>query len=190
MENKNNSVPARDNEIEELAAGRDSATRRDSSKASLDKTRLEQEQEGIRVFTEKTEHQLDSDQQDGEILAANDSRTDSIAGVEEDSNLDIVMGTEADVTEEDLLILGDKDQDMDEGEDELLAKSSLDNTDLDGDPLNEGSSTLSATGDDLDTGDTDQNNPEDDAMGQGDEANSYYSLGDNDTTDESDSNNR
>ncbi|OQP67595.1 hypothetical protein [Niastella populi] len=92
----------------------------------------------------------------------------------EDDNVDIVMGTEADVTEEDLALLGDRDQDMDMNEDELVRKEGLDDTDLEGDPLNEAAVDEDSTGDDLDiprSGDEDARKEIDD------EENDYYSLG-------------
>ncbi len=92
----------------------------------------------------------------------------------EDDNIDIVMGTEADVTEEDLAMLGDKDQDMDMNEDELVRKESLDNTDLDGDPLNEAAVDEASTGEDLDMPDS---GDEDARKEMDDEENDYYSLG-------------
>ncbi len=98
---------------------------------------------------------------------------------DEDENLETVMGTEADVTEEDLLLLGDPDQDMDEGDDELSSNEGLDDVDFEGDPLNEAASDAFTTGDDLDIPVADGSDPEADAMGQGDEENDYYSLDDN-----------
>lgn len=99
---------------------------------------------------------------------------------EEKEELDIVMGTEADVTEEDLQMLGDPERDMDMGEDEQIRSEGLDDTDFDGDPLNEGASDVFTTGDDLDMPANDGSDPLADSMGQGDEENDYYSLGDND----------
>ena len=98
----------------------------------------------------------------------------------EDDETDIVMGTEADVDEEDLRNLGRKDQDLDGGDDELVAKEGLDDTDFDGAPLNEAASDDDTTGDDLDIPEADGNDPGQDAMGQGDEENNYYSLGSDD----------
>jgi hypothetical protein len=99
--------------------------------------------------------------------------------MEEDDEVEIVMGTEADVTEEDLILLGAKDKDMDGGEDEEVRNIMLDNTDEDGEPLNE---SVGMTGDDLDIPEADENEPAGDAMGQGDEENNYFSLG-SDTND-------
>jgi hypothetical protein len=92
----------------------------------------------------------------------------------EDDNVEIVMGTEADVTEEDLLILGDPDQDMDMNEDELVRKEGLDDTDFDGDPLNEAAVDETSTGEDLDMPEEESNDARKDID---DEENDYYSLG-------------
>jgi hypothetical protein len=79
--------------------------------------------------------------------------------LDEEDDLGIVPGTEADVTKEDLLLLGEKDQDMDMGEDEAIQ--------------NQG---LGLTGDDLDVPgeELDDQNEE---LGEEDEENNYYSLG-------------
>jgi len=105
---------------------------------------------------------------------------------EEDDDTKIVMGTDADVTADDLTLLGDPDQDQDMNEDELIRKEGLDDTDADGDLLNEATSNEDSTGDDLDIPDADNSEPDADAMGQGDEENNYYSLGggDNDALNE------
>jgi len=105
---------------------------------------------------------------------------------EEDDDTKIVMGTDADITADDLTLLGDPDQDQDMNEDELIRKEGLDDTDADGDLLNEATSNEDSTGDDLDIPDADNSEPDSDAMGQGDEENNYYSLGgpDNDALNE------
>lgn len=93
---------------------------------------------------------------------------------EGDNETEIVMGTDADVTPEDLAMLGEKDQDMDMNEDEFIRKEGLDDTDLDGDPLNEAAVAEDSTGDDLDMPseeDEESRKPVDD------EENDYYSLG-------------
>ncbi|RYY16394.1 MAG: hypothetical protein EOO04_27015 [Chitinophagaceae bacterium] len=97
--------------------------------------------------------------------------------MEAQEDLGIVMGTEADVTDEDLLSLGDKEQDMDGGDDEMYNNAGLDDTDFDGEPLNEAASDMSTTGEDLDMPEEAQNNPKRKGMDQGDEENDYYSLG-------------
>ena len=108
--------------------------------------------------------------------------TDLLA--DEDEDIEIVMGTEADVTEEDLLLLGDPDKDNDLYDDEDLSNAALDDTDFEGEPLNEAAGgSASATGEDLIVpGSEDDDSMED--IGEEDEENNYYSLGsdDNDNT--------
>jgi hypothetical protein len=102
---------------------------------------------------------------------------------DDDEDTKIVMGTEADVTEEDLALLGDPDQDQDMNEDEFIDKEGLDNTDFDGDPLNEGAVSEVSDGDDLDVPEEEDDDPKKE---KDDEENDYYSLGgpDNDALDE------
>lgn len=82
-----------------------------------------------------------------------------------------VIDPEAEVTEEDLDLLGDPDEDMDGGDDELMHDyKGLDDTDFDGDPLNE---RTGYSGRDLDL-------PEEDlelGMNTEDEENDFFSLG-------------
>lgn len=77
---------------------------------------------------------------------------------DEDDEIEIVPGTEADVTAEDLVILGARDEDMDLGEDEELKARGWQ-------PM---------IGKDLDVPNGDD---EQEIEGQEDEENSYYSLG-------------
>jgi hypothetical protein len=104
---------------------------------------------------------------DEEDIVSGDS-LDGPAGDEEDE-VKIVMGTEADVTKEDLQLLGAIDRDL--NEDEVLARDILEDTDDEGELLNEVNSTS----------DLDVPGSEDDDMneeiGEEDEENNYYSLG-------------
>jgi len=95
----------------------------------------------------------------------------------ENDDVTIVMGTEADVTKEDLELLGDPNEDFDMNDDEQIDMEGLDDTDDDGDLLNEGIADTDSTGDELDIPGADGSDPRQDAMGQGDEENNYYSLG-------------
>jgi hypothetical protein len=103
---------------------------------------------------------------------------------DDDDEVNIVMGTEADVTEEDLEMLGDPDQDQDMNEDEFIDKEGLDNTDFDGDPLNEAAVSEVSSGDDLDVPEEEEDDPK--KTPDDDEENDYYSLGgpDNDELEE------
>lgn len=78
---------------------------------------------------------------------------------DEADDIEMVPGTEADVTSEDLLILGPRDGDMDMDEDEELRARGW----------------QPRTGKDLDVPDADLDG--DEVTGQEDEENSYYSLG-------------
>ena len=82
--------------------------------------------------------------------------------------------TDADVTKEERMAL--ETVAYPTGDEENLRRASLDNTDFDGDELNEGSFGDVLSSADLDIPEeTDETNTS--AMGQGDEENKYYSLG-------------
>jgi len=101
---------------------------------------------------------------------------------EDIDDLGIVMGTEADVTDDDLLSLGDPNRDLDVDEDEEIfsegsgsAFAATEETvsDFDSRDLRD---ELQRTGDDLDIPDADLDETGN-SLGQDDEENSYYSLG-------------
>lgn len=79
-------------------------------------------------------------------------------------DLGIVPGTDADVTKDDLLALGEFDKDMDSGEDEDLATK--------GENFATGGDDLDVPGEELDDADEE--------IGEEDEENNYYSLGGDD----------
>ena len=83
----------------------------------------------------------------------------TVATEDEPDDIQMVSGTDADVTAEDLLILGSVDEDMDLGENEELKAQGWE-------PM---------TGRDLDVPDADL--ADDDSLAEDDEENSYYSLG-------------
>lgn len=95
---------------------------------------------------------------------------------DDDEDADLVMGTEADVSETEQTMLQRADEDMPDEDDPLLRSAELDNTDDEGDLLNEGSLATDVGGGDLDTA-TNEEDLDNDAMGQGDEENASYSLG-------------
>ncbi len=85
---------------------------------------------------------------------------------------------EADVTDEDLILLGDPDQDQDGGVDELLGDAQfLDDTDFDGDPLNEESGRRAGSGRDLDVPNEELENAGDALLSE-DEENDYFGFTD------------
>lgn len=82
--------------------------------------------------------------------------------------------SDADVTPEERRTL--ENMSMPTRDEEALSRAALDNTDFDGEPLNEAGFGTTVSGDDLDVPDeTDETNTA--ALGQGDEENKYYSLG-------------
>ncbi len=90
--------------------------------------------------------------------------SDLVAGLvsqEDDDEIGIVPGTEADVTKDDLLALGAIDRDMDTGDDEDLQNKGF---------------SLGLTGDDLDVP-GEELDDSDEEIGEEDEENNYYSLG-------------
>jgi len=91
-----------------------------------------------------------------------------------------IIDPEAEVTEEDLLLLGDPDLDQDEGADELIGNDQyLDNTDFDDDPLNEESGRRAGSGSDLDVPDEELDNAGS-GMQQEDEENDFFGHHDDD----------
>lgn len=94
----------------------------------------------------------------------------------EDDDVQIVMGTEADVTEEDLEMLEDADQNMDTKDDQYLIEDGLDEYDDDGDPLSETDVPGDVSGESLDVPGSELDD-DDENLGEEDEENNYYSLG-------------
>ena len=126
-------------------------------------------QENIVVpyFGEMADTTISSDDEEGIGLFDDD---------EENEDTDLVMGNEADVSEMEQTMLKRADEDMPDEDDPLLRTAELDNTDNEGDVLNEGSLATDVGGGDLDTATNDED-LENDTMGQGDEENASYSLG-------------
>ncbi len=126
-------------------------------------------------FEEMADTTISSDDEEGLSVFGNEDTLDS----DEATGSDAVMGNEADVSLWENTLLQNENDTMYEDE-KNLQRAALDNTDDDGDLLNEADDV---TGDDLDTSGSD----EDDAMeniGGEDEENNSYSLGDNDTSEE------
>jgi hypothetical protein len=101
-------------------------------------------------------------------------------GLFDDADLDdedeFIPGTEADVSAEERRALQGADNYMLGEDDNQLRRASMDNTDFEGELLNEQSFGAERSGADLDIPDaTDETKT--DALGQGDEENKYYSLG-------------
>ncbi|PZF74329.1 hypothetical protein DN068_04335 [Taibaiella soli] len=86
------------------------------------------------------------------------------------------MGTDADVTDDDLRMLDRADQGMAYGDDKNLIDASLDDEDDDGDPLNEEGFGDELSGVDMDVPGSEADDA-DELIGEEDEENNYYSLG-------------
>lgn len=98
----------------------------------------------------------------GRIVGENKIENASDQDQGENDDIKIVRGTEADVTKEDLELLGSRDSDQDMGDDELVhANARVDDVPEEGD--------LDIPGAELDDSD--------EALGEEDEENNYYSLG-------------
>lgn len=97
----------------------------------------------------------------GSVVSQDGGEFPTANGDDDEDDLGIVPGTEADVTKEDLLLLGPKDQDMDLGEDEAYKDKGF--------PLEQTGEDLDVPGEELD-----DSNEE---LGEEDEENNYYSLG-------------
>lgn len=93
---------------------------------------------------------------------------------EEDA--DLVMGTDADVSDEEKKTLEQAAEDMPLGDDTRLRAAELDSEDFEGDPLNESSLADDVSGSDLDTSGVDGDDPME-SIGEEDEENNTYSLG-------------
>lgn len=118
-----------------------------------------------------TSHRLQSPV--GEDTPSNAGPTDQ----DMDSDIGIEMGTEADVTAEERRMLED-DMYYPTQDEDRLRQARLDDTDFDGEPLNEESFGVgqAESGNDLDM-DAGPEETQRESMGQGDEENQYWSLG-------------
>ena len=97
-------------------------------------------------------------------VAEEEVLTQNPADVTDEDDVKIVMGTEADVTEDDLRLLDSFDGNM-----------GLDDVDEDGEALNESSDDLIHTGEDLDVPGSEADDANE-SIGEEDEENNYYSL--------------
>lgn len=98
---------------------------------------------------------------------------------DDDEETKIVMGTDADIPADDRIALERADNYMPLKDDERLQEAALDDTDEDGDPLEEESFGRDNSGGGLDVpgSELDDDNEE---LGEEDEENNYYSLGSDD----------
>lgn len=98
---------------------------------------------------------------------------------DQDDSQNLTPGNDSDVTPEERAALRDANY-MPTRDEDRLRQARMDNTDFQGEPLNEKSFGESLSGDDLDI-DSGTEDTATDAMGQGDEENKLYSEGDTDT---------
>jgi hypothetical protein len=124
---------------------------------------------------------ISSDDEEGAGIFDDDDEedvNDSIIDDEEinDDDEELVMGNEADVTAEEATLLQRADEDMPTDDDIRLRRAELDETDNEGDALNESSVADEVAGGDLDVSGADSDDPME-SIGEEDEENNYYSLG-------------
>ena len=117
-------------------------------------------------------------------ISSADEEGEGLFEDDEEDDTDIVMGTEADVSNAERDMLEKNDTYMPTRDEAYLQQATMDNTDFEGEALNEESFGSELSGRDLDTGDMDDGTRTD-ALGQGDEENQNFSLGsdDNDAND-------
>ncbi|TCJ12426.1 hypothetical protein EPD60_14210 [Flaviaesturariibacter flavus] len=109
-------------------------------------------------------------------ISSADEEGEGIFDDDEEDETDIVMGTEADVSTEEKEVLARSETYLPTHDEDRLQQAAMDNTDFDGEPLNEASFGAEQSGEDLDIPDqVDETRTE--SLGQGDEENKYYSLG-------------
>ena len=101
---------------------------------------------------------------------------DELNGGEEDEDNFIKMGTETDISSEERETLERGANYMPTRDEERLQRAAMDNTDLEGERLNEKSFGSERTGSDLDTSGVDEDDANE-AIGEEDEENNQYSLG-------------
>ena len=114
-------------------------------------------------------------------ISSADEEGEGLFEDDEEDETYIVMGTDADITKTDKQLLETGDDYLPTRDAENLSRASLDNTDFDGDELNEGSFGEERSGRDLDRQETQKTSG---SIQQTDEENKNYSLG----SDENDSN--
>ena len=110
-------------------------------------------------------------------IASDDEEGVGLFGDDDEDDTEAIMGTDADVSKTERVALekSELDEQADD-EDSRLRRAELDNTDNEGEPLNEGSLATDVSGGDLDISGADADDPME-AIGEEDEENNYYSLG-------------
>ncbi|HEV8504989.1 MAG TPA: hypothetical protein VGQ53_06305 [Chitinophagaceae bacterium] len=108
-------------------------------------------------------------------ISSSDEEGDNIWGDEETTEDNSI------VTNIERKMLRDSANEMDSKDEQQLRRAELDNTDEDGDPLNERSSVNAISGSDLDTSGVDEDDSNEE-IGEEDEENNDYSLGGDDNS--------
>lgn len=112
-------------------------------------------------------------------ISSADEEGEGLFEDDEEDETDIVMGKSGDITKEERKTLQAGDEYMPTRDEAYLQQASMDDTDFEGEALNERSFGEELTGSDLDIpGSIDETNKE--GLGQGDEENKHYSLGSDD----------
>lgn len=112
-------------------------------------------------------------------ISSADEEGEGLFNDDEEEETDIVMGSSADITSEEKKILEAGAEYMPTRDEAYLQQASMDDSDFEGEALNERSFGEERSGDDLDVpGSTDETQIE--SLGQGDEENQHYSLGGDD----------
>ncbi|HYH15046.1 MAG TPA: hypothetical protein VD794_07495 [Flavisolibacter sp.] len=111
-------------------------------------------------------------------ISSADEEGEGLFEDDEEDETDIVMGTEADISSDEKQTLERAETYMPTRDEAYLQQASMDNTDFEGEALNEKSFGTEISGADLDMATAnDEHDITHDAMGQGDEENKHYSLG-------------
>jgi hypothetical protein len=109
-------------------------------------------------------------------ISSADEEGEGLFEDDEEDETDIVMGTENDITGEERQTLERSENYMPTRDEAYLQQAAMDNTDFEGEALNERSFGDEQSGSDLDTA-TAEEETNREALGQGDEENKHYSLG-------------
>ena len=112
-------------------------------------------------------------------ISSADEEGEGLFEEDEEEDTDFMTGTEGDVSRSERQTLERSDEEMPTRDNQALQDASLDNTDFEGELLNETGFGEDRTGADLDLADVSDDTTKD-ALGQGDEENKHFSLGSDD----------
>jgi len=109
-------------------------------------------------------------------ISSDDEEGVGVLDDDQDEDSDLVMGNDADVTQEEMDVLQRSDENRPTVDNNMLQASALDNLDFEGYPLNEKGMGEDVSGDDLDIPGADTDDVMED-IGEEDEENNNYSIG-------------